>query len=89
VEVGLAGWYLPYPGLHHDPEYGVLQVSVLYSGTVYGVPYRRPAELRGAQGGQRTAEPAEGRPRRPEDYSTFQCDSSVWKTNDHSLQRRA
>src|SRR5215207_2798248 len=43
------------------------------------------APLGGAKGGQCAAEPAEGRPRRPEDYRTFQRDSSVSKTNDHSL----
>jgi hypothetical protein len=34
VEVGLAGWDLPYSGLHHDTEDGVLQVSVLDTGAV-------------------------------------------------------
>src|SRR5918999_2096603 len=85
VEVGLAGWDLPYSGLHHDTEDGVLQVSVLDTGAVYSVPDRRPTQLWGAQEGQRAAEPAKRRPRRPEDYCAFQCDSSVWKTNDHSL----
>jgi hypothetical protein len=85
VEVSLAGWDLPYPGLHHDTEDGVLQVSVFDSGAVYGVPDRSPTEFGGSKGGQCAAELSEGRPRRPEDYRTFQWDSSVSKTNDHSL----
>ena len=85
VEVGLAGWDLPHPGLHHDTEDGVLEVFVFDAGAVYGVPDRRPTELRSTQRGQRAAEPAEGCARRPENYRAFQCYSSVWKTNDHSL----
>ena len=77
MEVGLAGWDLPHPGLNHDTEDGVLQVSIFDAGSVYGVPDRRSTELGRTQGRQRTAEPAEGRPRRPEDYRTFQCYSSV------------
>jgi hypothetical protein len=47
VEVCLAGWDLAYPRLHHDTEDGVLQVSVLDSGALYGVPDRRPTQLWG------------------------------------------
>jgi hypothetical protein len=71
VEIRLAGWDLPYPGLYHDPEDGVLYLGVIYARAVYRLPYRRAAELGSAQGGQRATELAEGRPRRPEDYRTF------------------
>ena len=48
-------------------------------------PGSPPHRARARQGRQRPAEFSEGRPRRPEDHRTFQCDSFVFETNDHSL----
>ena len=84
-KVGLPGWNLSHARLHHDAEDGVLELIVLDAGAVHSLPDRRPTELGRAQGRQRPAEFSEGRPRRPQDHRTFQCDSFVFETNDHSL----